>query len=252
MPASLPLVHVTAVGRARDIVRTGRLETRRCRELGRELLYFFALKPAYGLKDGDDKSHQINRFPFVFVLAPEAVPNPYHVYPFDTGGALTGLFAGADPFVWFEDYELEPSHAAVTRYLSWMFGSVDAYYEGEIRPDILNGVEPYQTVTRGIVDIARMPATGSNRPDGRAAAIEVASSHNVGLQGHVRLAVIPKQYLQGDGNDPNAEFMELLKAQGIRWRTYDWQPNRSPNEYRDEIARIVKAFYDEPRQDGTA
>src|SRR4051794_33070546 len=72
----LPLVHVTAVGIAREIVRSGKLEARPCKVFRRTLLYFFAARAAYRLKEGDAKSHQINRFPFVFIVKPDAVPTP--------------------------------------------------------------------------------------------------------------------------------------------------------------------------------
>jgi len=63
----LPLVHVTAVGIAREIVHSGKLEARRCSVFNKGLLYFFAVRAAYRLKEGDAKSHQINGFPFVFI-----------------------------------------------------------------------------------------------------------------------------------------------------------------------------------------
>lgn len=244
LPANVPLVHVTAVWRAHEIIKARQLETRPCRDLKQDLLYFFALKPAYGLKQGDEKSHQLNRFPFAFVVSADAVPNPHHVYPFDTGGALGGVFIGADPYIPLEDYELEPTHAAVMGHIGWAFGDVDAYFEGELRRDILKAVPRYETVTHGFVDIARMPATGSNRPDERASAIEVAASHNVRLKGFVRLAVIPRQYLEGeDGEDPNDDLIHRLEAEGVAIEPYNWQANTTPDAYRDEITRIIKAFY---------
>lgn len=244
IPQRLPLVHVTAVGIAKEIVRSRKLETRQCPVFKRKLLYFFALRAAYRLRDGDAKSHQINRFPFIFVVSPDAVANPFHVYPFDTGGAVGGVFSEqADPHVFLEDYELAPEHGAVARQIGWAFGTLQAYFDGEIRGDILDGIPPHETVTRGFVDIARLARSGSNQPDKRASAIEVAVSHDVDLKGNVMLAIIPKQYLEEDGTSPNVEFMDRLKAEGISWEVYDWQPNTAPNELQDEIARIVRTWF---------
>ena len=87
------LIHVTAVGIGREIIAAEQLETRPCKFMKKhELVYFFALRPAYKLRDGTEKTDKINYFPCVFVLSPDALQTPYHVYPFDTGGALGGVF----------------------------------------------------------------------------------------------------------------------------------------------------------------
>lgn len=62
------------------------------------------------MKTGEEKSDQINLFPFVFVVSPNNLGTPYHVYPFDTGGAASGVFhERADPYVPLEEYELAPA-----------------------------------------------------------------------------------------------------------------------------------------------
>jgi hypothetical protein len=239
----LPLVHVTAVGIAREIVNSGKLEARPCPVFNRNLLYFFAVRAAYRLKDGDGKSHQINRFPFVFIVRPESVPSPYHVYPFDTGGAFKGVFdAESDPYVFLEDYELEPNFSAAAGHIGWAFGTLEAYVEGNLRADILGEIPPHETVTAGFIDIARMGRSGSNQPDKRASAVEIACSHDVQLKDNILLAILPKQYLEEDGGNPNHDFMTRLKADGIPWEVYDWQPNTTPNEFQEEIAKITKRF----------
>ena len=52
---SFYLVHVTAVGIAREIIRAGQIEPRLCKALGANLVYFFAMRPAYKLRDADQK-----------------------------------------------------------------------------------------------------------------------------------------------------------------------------------------------------
>lgn len=241
----IPLVHVTSTGFASEIVETGQFEAQSCRVFGRNLVYFFALRPAYRRKDGDRKSHQINRFPFVFIIRPEAVPTPYHVYPFDTGGAADGYFSQeADDTIHLEDYELKPDHDAVAGHVGWAFGSLESYFDGTLRLELMSDVPVHETVTRGFNDIARMASIRSSnqQPDRRASAIEVAASHNIPLKGNAMLAVIPKQYLEDDGVT-NDGFIAQLKMQGIDWDTYDWQPNTLPNEFQEEISRVVRKFY---------
>lgn len=242
IPTHLPLIHVTHVGSAREIIASRKLEVRPCPVFKRGLLYFFVLRPAYKLRDGDEKSHQINRFPFVFVLDPRAIEAPFHAYPFDTGGATVGAFdEQADPHVILDDYELEPSFEGAAGHIAWAFGSLAAYFEGDIRGDILDDVPVYETVTRSFVDIAKLGRTGSNQPDRRASAVEIASSQDIALKGNILVAIIPKQYLEDSGTK-NIEFMEALKRENIDWRTYDWQPNKTPNELQHEIANITRSF----------
>lgn len=244
--SELPLVHVTPVGCAREIVRSGKLEARTCKHFKKALLYFFAVRLAYRLKDGDEKSHQINRFPFVFIVRPDAVKTPYHVYPFDTGAAITGVFGRhPDPYVFLEDYQLKPTLVAAAEHISWAFGSLEDYLEGNLRLNILDDVPDYETVTRGYVDIARLARTGSNQPDKRASAVEVASSYDVQLKDNVLLAILPKQYLEDNVGPENGDFISLLQAQNIAWACYDWQANKTPNEFQQEINRIAVKFFQE-------
>lgn len=242
LPEKLPLVHVTATGFAREIVESGNFEVRHCKVFNKDLAYFFVLRPAYRRKDGDAKSDLINRFPFVFIISPDAVV-PYHVYPFDTGGAEAGVFADqADEFVCLEDYELEPTHTAAAGQIGWAFGSLEAYYEGDLRNGLVAGIPAHETVTLGYHAIAGMARAGSNQPDKRASAIEIATARNVPLKGNVLLAVIPRQYLDDDGQE-NTAFIKQLQDRGIEWRTYEWQPNTAPNELQEEIAVIVRNYF---------
>ena len=242
LPEKLPLVHVTATGFAREIVESGQFEVRRCKVFNRDLVYFFVLRPAYRRKDGDEKSERINRFPFVFVVSPDAI-NPFHVYPFDTGGADAGVFSDqADEYVCLEDFELEPRHDAAAGQIGWAFASLEDYFEGNLRAGLISDVPAHETVTLGYHAIAGMARTGSNQPDKRASAVEIATSHNVPLKGNVLLAVIPRQYLDDDGRE-NTAFINQLKALGIMWRTYEWEPNTTPNELQEEIARIVRKHF---------
>lgn len=239
LPEDLPLVHVTAAWPAKEIVAAGKLVTRRCPVFESELLYFFALRPAYRSRFGAEESHQISRFPVVFVLRADAVKQPLHAYPFDTGGAALGAFAKqADKYVPLEDYALEPSHRGVSQFISWAFGTLDAYFDGRLRATLQDEVRPHESVAVSYLDIARMGVEGSNEHDKRASTVEIASSHNVDLAGNVQLIVLPKQYLEG-----NQTLLDSLKPLGADLETYDWQPNRTPDEFQKDIMRICRDWY---------
>lgn len=238
----LDLVHVTAVGAAREIVHTGQIEMRGCRVFGKDLVYFFVARPCYRQNQGNQKSEQINRFPFVFVVSPENLNPPYHVYPFDTGGATEGLFDDfADPYVFLEDYELDPNLVAAARHIQWAFGGPEKYFDGDLRVGLANAIENWKAVALGFLRIAGLAASSHNRPDKRASAIEVAYNCNIPLNGNAKFAVIPKQYLE-NGSATNKAFIERLTALGIDWDTYEWQPNTPPDFYSDEINRKVRQY----------
>lgn len=240
------LVHVTPVGYAREIIETGQIEARACEVFKhRELVYFFALRPAYRLKDGSEKTDKINYFPCVFVVSPEGLREPFHVYPFDTGGALAGMFDGkADKTIPLQDYELDPTLEAAGRHIRWAFGSHENYLEGDLRPNVLDGVPQHETVTRGFIDIAGLASSGHNAPDRRASAVEIAYSRHIPLKGNVRMVVLPKQYVE-DGTGENQALIARLKDLGIAWRVYDWQANRAPDDFLHEITDLVTRYYRE-------
>lgn len=246
MAPNLPIVHVTPTWNAKEILKIGKLTTKRCPVFGRDLVYFFSLRPSYRTKIGSVESHQISRFPVAFVLRPEAVSAPLHVYPFDTGGAANGSFdSQADPYIPLEDYALEPKHEAISKFISWAFGNTENYLYGRLRPGLANEIEPFKSVAVSYIDIARLGIEGSNDHDTRASCIEIASSHNVDISGFVELIVAPKQFIEG--NEPIFNLIKPLIKMGTKLELYDWMPNRSPNDYQDDLRRIVESWFKKSR-----
>jgi len=236
------LVHVTPVGVAREIIRSGQIETRDCRVFQKPLNYFFVLRPAYRSKAGEQASDQLDRFPFVFVAAPDNLGPPFHVYPFDTGGATRGAFdEQADEYVYLEDYKLKPNYEAVSGQIGWAFGSRAAYYDGELRQGLEATLAHHEAGPRSFLRIAALASVGSNRPDQRASAIEIAFDHHVVLKGNVKFAVLPRQFLEDPRGD-NKPMIDGLHAAGIAWTYYEWEPNSAPDDFRQEITRLVRAY----------
>lgn len=239
----LALVHVTEVGSAREIVDREQIETRACRVFKKKLAYFFLLRPAYRPKKDDEKSDHLNHFPFVFIVSPDNLGPPFHIYPFDTGGAESGMFdERADKHVYLDDFELDNSFAGAARHISWAFGTLGAYFDGELKPDLAKALKQWEDVPLSFIAIAKLAALGANRPDRRASAIEVAYQDHVRLKGNVKCVILPKQYLE-DGDSKNIEFMKKLKKAGIDWITYNWQPNTAPEEYSEQINRLAREHF---------
>ena len=233
------LIHVTPVGTAREIIRAGQIETRVCSVLGVNLVYFFALRPAYKLRGSDQKSDIIDFFPFVFIVSTENLGAPYHVYPFDTGGALEGAFdEGASPAVYLEDYALEETLQGVNDHIAWAFGTPADYYDGKLKPEFGKDIPDWDTGPKTFAKIARLASVGSNRPDRRASAIELAYGHHVPL-GEVQFAILPYQFLE-DPLGPNTDMIDRLNGAGVSWDTYQWRPNRTPADFHAEINRLVR------------
>jgi hypothetical protein len=245
----LDLVHVTSVGWGRRIIGTARIETRPCRVFDRDLIYAFMARPAYRFRDGDVKSSQISRFPFVFVMSSQALGDPFHVYPFDTGAYVADVYGkNVDPTIYLDDYELTPRIAATLQHITWAFGSKTAYFEGTLRADLGDTLPFWRTVGRGWIDIASLAATGRDRPDARASSIEIAYDKSIDLkQGHVRLLIFPQQFIEDD-RGRNVEFIAELSKLGLTYKTYDWRPNETPDSFMDEITRIVRRHLDDTGQ----
>jgi hypothetical protein len=234
------LVHIAPVGAAREVIRSGQIEARKCKVFGKALSYFFALRPAYRLKDGSEPSRQLDRFPFVFIVDPVGLGAPYHVYPFDTGGAMNGAFNDqVDDYVYLEDYRLRPNFEAVSGHIRWAFGTRAAYFDGELRNDLEATLAYHEAGPRSFLGIAALAAVGSNRPDQRASAIEIAFDRHVPLKRSVKFAIMPRQFLEDQRGD-NTAMIDGLKAAGVKWTYYEWEPNRTPDEFRLEITRLVR------------
>jgi hypothetical protein len=192
LPTPLDLVHVTSVGAGREIVSLGQIDATYCDVFKRDLVYMFLARPAYRLRNGAAKSDQINRFPCAFVIRPDKLEAPFHIYPFDTGAGISGCYGDTvDPHVYLEDYELDPTLPAAQRHIAWAFGGNRQYFEGDLIPGLVQRLHAWQSVGRGWLAIAGLAATGSNRPDKRASAIEVAYSKHLPLKRHVRLVIFP-------------------------------------------------------------
>lgn len=240
--AKLPLVHVTSSWRAREVVKTAKLQVSACEIFGVNLLYFFVMRPAYLGRDAGDKSLFLTHAPVAFVLKSSAVPAPYHIYPFDTGAAARGAFkANADKLIPLEDYELSNDHASALGFVDWAFGDLSSYFDGSLRQELASELRPNDSVEQGYVAIARMGTAGNKKHDTRASTLELTSNHNVDVPGLLDLLIVPKQMLEDNGLF-GASIRKYL-ASGVKIEAYDWRPNSAPAEYQRDMMRITRDWY---------
>lgn len=238
-----PLIHITQVGWGRKIVDSGALTARHCKVFEKDLVYTFLARPAYRFKGGADKTEQLNLFPFAVVLSPEALPPPYHVYPFDTGAYVAGVYDEVlDPTIYLDEYELEPTVTSALQHVQWAFGTEESYFDANIKLGLADTLPQWRSVARRWIAIASLASKGRVGLDDRASAIEIAFSHSINLkQGHVKLLVFPQQLLE-DPQGRNIEFVESLKSLGAKFETYEWRPNESPDSYANQIASVVRKY----------
>lgn len=235
---ALPLVHSTTVWSAQEIAEAERFILKRCDVFDKDLVYFFVMRPAYRSRFAGAASHQLSRFPVAFILPPTDLPDPFHVYPFDTGGAAKGAFQSQhDPQVPLEDYALTENLEAASAHIEWAFETAERYLDGDVRADLLDGVEEADMVTRGYADVANMGRKNSNDFDRRSSAVEVAFSRDIPMRTAKGLVVLPRQLLE------NKALIEKFEAFGYEVDAYDWRPNTLPDEYEDYIAEAARAWY---------
>jgi hypothetical protein len=247
-PELMDLVHVTNAGRGRRIVFGEKIEARRCKVFDRDLVYLFMGRPAFRFQDGDEKTDQISRFPVVFVVSPEKLGEPHHIYPLDTGAAVKGIYENAvDREVFLEDYELDPEINAALRHVAWAFGSKQAYFRGQLKVGLADSLPHWESAARSWISIASSPCEGADKPDDRASAVEVAYSRHIELRENLRLIVVPQQLLEDPrGNDE--ELIVKLKELSPNLRLYDWRPNETPDSYMVEITSIVRQYLEDDGQ----
>ena len=238
----LHLIHITAAGWAAEILRSPipQIEMRECGVFKRSLAYFFVARAAFRPRRGDVGTDDLTRFPVAFVIDPERLGTPAHVYPFDTGAAATGWYAGAhQDGVFLQDYALSPDMDAVRRLIGWAFTTYSAYLDGQLDPGLEGRFAGTHYVAYKYLRIARLAGIGANQPDLRASAIEVAYNRHVPLAAHARLVVLPEQLLEA--SEGGKTIGQRLVDLNVPFQTYRWIPGETPDRHMEEVRRLVAA-----------
>jgi len=175
---------------------------------------------------------------FIFDCA--AADRPFHIFPFDTGGAADGVFSElADEFVYLEDYELDSELNGAFRHIAWVFGSPANYFDGHIKPELISETPAFDSTTISYLRIAGLASEGSNRPDRRASAVEVAIRTSIVLADHLKHIIAPAQMIEDIGkfDEPLREQLRTLSAEIA---VYDWKPNETPDFYMTLVRKMVR------------
>jgi len=178
------------------------------------------------------------------VVSPENLGHPFHVYPFDTGAAVKGIYQEkVVPGDFLEDFALRSDLNSIKQHIKWAFGDNSSYFDGNLKNDLDLSIDEWKTTAKGFVRIAGLAGTATNDPDQRAAAVEVAYARHIPIRGNVRAVIVPKQFIENSKTQvANDEFLSALKNHGIDYKIYDWRPSETPNYYLDEIRLIMKNY----------
>ena len=128
----------------------------------------------------------------------------------------------------------------MNNHISWAFGTREGYFDGKLKPDFEEKLPAWDVGPLTFARIAGLASVGSNRPDRRASAVELAFNVHVQLDS-VRMIILPKQFME-DPHGNNTKMMTSLETAGVKWATYEWQPNRTPGDFHSEINQMVRDY----------
>jgi hypothetical protein len=239
----LTLIHVTSAGNALRILEANQLVTRDCEIFKKPLVYLFLCHAAYRRNRWDEKSSKLFNFPAAVILDPAKLGQPFHVYPFDTGAAVSGIYQDAQQDgVYLEEYALSNDVDGARRFITWAFGSLDRYLKRELKttPELLDPLDPWNARADQFSKIARQAAKGNNKnPDQRAATIEFAYDQNVPLKDIVRCIIVPDALLENPRTKTqNLDLLGFAKICGAEIKPYKWSSNDAPNWHMDQIEKL--------------
>jgi len=215
------------------------LRAQKCKVFKKELVYFYAAKPAYRLKRGDEPTDLQAHFPCAIILDPMKINAPHHIFPFDTGAALDGNFDhGYSDGTYIEDFSLGTNFANVNKLIGWAFGNLNNYYEGRPKINLHTEIPNFDFVTHSYIRIISRAAPGHATHDLRASAVEVAYDCPIHLADAVKFLIVPDAFLENRG-EVNKDIQGIISKRDLRCLTYPWLPGERPNKYIQNISDLI-------------
>jgi hypothetical protein len=241
------LVHITSAGKASEILNLEPpwLKAMPCKVFdGQERLYFFVMRPLFRLGKGDVSQTLVSHFPVAFVMEAKELGAPIHAAPFDTGAAHTSRFDDYhSPGACLDDYLLEPDLEAIKKFLSWGYGSPEAYFNGELKKYLVDKIPNFMSVAHSWLHIAQAAAPAGPK-DLRGAAVEIAYDRGFQLEAYIKFCVFPDEFLQDRVmKHRNNTVMGFLEEKSIKYETYAWRRGAQPNYFLSEINHKIKQYY---------
>ena len=231
----LPYVHTTDVYRFINALDDGLLVPRPCTVfVGEPLLYFFYGRPSYRVNANELPSALSHYLPVCLLFRNGSVRPIKRVFPFDTGGFATDLYADAfHKDMNLEDFGLAPDPATPGRVISLFFGSAEDYLLA--RP--LSSVPVAPTELEALSYHALISQRLSNNLDNRVSGIEIQFEGNLPLTGNIEAVVAPGPILD---DDQIRGKLVSARATAIPYPQIDRQ---RPSEYVTKVFDLCAEYY---------
>ncbi len=232
----LPIIHSCECFDARSILRSHKLEARFCKVFNKKLLYFYYGKPSYPVGEKSEGYRADFEYaPACFILNIQNIYIYIHkVFPFDSGAFFTDKYRDfLHRSMKIENFELECSTSGIRKYISYMYGNNESYYDGiakELKPTGRPCID-------GLVNMST--ASGTMKFDERARTIEILSKKSVPIQSAVKCIILPQNLLQDKG------IVSFLDANNIEYYYYKVRQLTHPTSYYSKIVEMVETYLEE-------
>jgi len=222
------------------------LEKSKCDKFGENLLYFYYGRPAYRLKDKDDKKDIKDQviLPVVFIFKPIPDGNFKRVYPFDSGAYNMyvnnyGLDNNPlNPKIPKPGYKIDNSLLAIRHYVKAIFGSNKNYYYGKYEDgnNLHPSVKQHSKKNTDLQSLLNLIAEKKNYVDDRRKTVEIQSANDYYFNGKL-LAVAAPDFLMD-----KPEFYEAIVDNGAQPLRY-YVDMKDFNGYLQEVYMCIEEFY---------
>jgi hypothetical protein len=236
----MPLTHIAKAFLAKDIIRSGKVDTSDCQVFNRSLAYFFYGRPAYRVS-GEGAIKTAATCPFCFIFDPMIAENADSIHAFDTGAFERRLYTHTllDEMN-IADFSLGKDLSRANRLISKVFIRRDIYYDGSMceiaESDIL--APPGEFLARAYIDLLK--SVGRNEPDDRVGTIEVTFGEPVSIEGTL-LAIAVPDILWGDKHQTN--WLLTLLNSGVEILPYRFLMGKDSSYHHAMIELQIREFY---------
>lgn len=223
-------IYLCGLDEFREILRNGKISTRKDNIFESELVHLYYGRPDYRLAQ---RSLHEGTLPCVIGLRAEELPSPHKVFPFDSGRfASTSEKKGDELQEYLKDFQLNASIEAGRAYVASAYGSNLAYFTGLPLSTAAGAFGVDAQERRTATEIASV--SGSRQPP----AVEFFFDQPVPVTAEtVELLIVPEEF----SLDPTIrEFVELTGAKAVSFEGYHVQ---QPHELMPHVLRNLEAEY---------
>ncbi len=207
----LPACHTTDGFRAREIMKSSRIEPKECNVFkGEKLLYFFYGRPSFRLSDIQNATSLNSYWPVTFLFRSDIV-SPKRIFPFDTGAYYHDRFNN-----FFREemnldvFEMEKTVTAIPRFIKFFYDSNENYYLGKTITGLENTIPNTFFELESYYELIKN--RGINEADDRSSAVEIQTAEGITLtKDCIELIIAPQIYFDDENfRDSLVEYAQKI------------------------------------------